>query len=525
MPLLHLSDADYRLPDGTILFHQLNLILSPGINALVGDNGCGKSTLLHLLSGHLKPTTGTLKRQGTVCVLPQQEKPDAVSIASAIGLHKPYTAWLRLNQGDAEEADYTLLEDYWDVFDAVGQALNVMGRSDLTVFDPPTSLSGGQLKQAALAVVFAREADFLLLDEPDNHLDADGQADLQHKIHNTRSTVLLISHHPRLLRLAENIIELSGSPAQITVYGGHFDFYQAEKQKNQEIRDKQFSALTAAHKKQQRFLQKQHDARQQHCARAQQSRTKGGMPKIALDKRRGQAESTQGKWQRQQSAAKESSLHKLLVAKKLAEQDDPVLFTLPESHVATGKLVYACEPIYLPHSGATIPEQRLYGAFRLHICGKNGCGKSTLLRLMAETARVPVALIEQHTTTNRQESLLQALLRADCPLHESEQRTRLSLLGLDTDCCTRPLSTLSGGEAVKAALALALWRRTPAQLLLLDEPDNHLDLNAVQSLVNCLRSFTGALAVVSHDADFVEQLGVSEQLYCAENQWKWVKTI
>jgi ATPase subunit of ABC transporter with duplicated ATPase domains len=108
--------------------------------------------------------------------------------------------------------------------------------------------------------------------------------------------------------------------------------------------------------------------------------------------------------------------------------------------------------------------------------------------------------------------VLERLRQLDSPLPEGELRSRLALLGLQAAQVQTPSGRLSGGERLKAALACALWRKQPAQLLLLDEPTNHLDLASVRALEQALQSYTGALAVVSHDARFLDQLGLTHQL-------------
>ncbi|WP_374680330.1 AAA family ATPase, partial [Hydrocarboniphaga effusa] len=97
---------------------------------------------------------------------------------------------------------------------------------------------------------------------------------------------------------------------------------------------------------------------------------------------------------------------------------------------------------------------------------------------------------------------------------------RLALLGLDEQGIRIPVRWLSGGERLKAALAHALYTDDPAKLLLLDEPDNHLDLAAIQALESLLRQYRGALIVVSHDETFLNRIGLTHRLDASEAGWR-----
>lgn len=106
------------------------------------------------------------------------------------------------------------------------------------------------------------------------------------------------------------------------------------------------------------------------------------------------------------------------------------------------------------------------------------------------------------------------------PAAPAHAQLRLSLLGLDRARADLPCSQLSGGQRLKAALACALYRAQPAQLLLLDEPTHHLDLASVEAIEALLRGHQGALIVASHDAAFLQRLGLQQRLDTAQAQWR-----
>ncbi|NHW17162.1 ATP-binding cassette domain-containing protein, partial [Escherichia coli] len=92
----------------------------------------------------------------------------------------------------------------------------------------------------------------------------------------------------------------------------------------------------------------------------------------------------------------------------------------------------------------------------------------------------------------------------------TDLRMQLAQLGLDNTVINQPMKALSGGEQLKAALILALYQKKPAQLLLLDEPNNHLDLPSLQALEQLLQSYRGALVIVAHDQEFLENIGITK---------------
>ncbi|WP_263852205.1 ATP-binding cassette domain-containing protein [Pseudomonas protegens] len=144
------------------------------------------------------------------------------------------------------------------------------------------------------------------------------------------------------------------------------------------------------------------------------------------------------------------------------------------------------------------------------------------LQPLSGECRVAVAsaYLDQHLAQlDPAHSLLEQLGNAATPLEESALRTRLARLQLDARRVLQPCAQLSGGERLKAALALALWGGNPAQLLLLDEPTNHLDLESVQAFECALRDFPGALVVASHDQAFLQALAPTHELQCSALGW------
>ena len=171
----------------------------------------------------------------------------------------------------------------------------------------------------------------------------------------------------------------------------------------------------------------------------------------------------------------------------------------------------------------------LQGQQRLGIVGSNGSGKSTLLKLLAgqllpqtgeSRIHVKSAYLDQHLAQlDKTQSAIEQLKAANRAAPVSLLRTRLVHLGLTAEKISVACAKLSGGEQLKVALACALYADPPAQLLLLDEPSNHLDLPSLQALESMLRGYPGALVVVSHDQDFLRHLALTDYLRATSDGW------
>ncbi|MBN8799314.1 MAG: ABC-F family ATP-binding cassette domain-containing protein, partial [Stenotrophomonas nitritireducens] len=139
----------------------------------------------------------------------------------------------------------------------------------------------------------------------------------------------------------------------------------------------------------------------------------------------------------------------------------------------------------------------------------------------AVQVNAPHAWLDQHLALPIAAAPAMAQLRhANPAMAEAGLRTRLALLGLDAGQAQRPVEALSGGERMKLALACALYAQPPAQLLLLDEPANHLDLDAMQALETMLRDWPGTLLVAAHDEAFLQGIGITGRLHADAGGWR-----
>lgn len=192
------------------------------------------------------------------------------------------------------------------------------------------------------------------------------------------------------------------------------------------------------------------------------------------------------------------------------------------------RIIAELTDITLPY-GAGKLNLSLQGEQRLGIVGPNGSGKSTQLKLLAgqllpqageSRIHAKSVYLDQHLgQLDKTRSAIEQLKVADQAAPVSLLRTRLVHLGITAEKISVTCEKLSGGEQLKVALACALYAEPPAQLLLLNEPTNHLDLPSLQALESMLRSYPGALVAVSHDQDLLRHLALTDYLGATSAGW------
>ncbi|MGE8385644.1 MAG: ATP-binding cassette domain-containing protein, partial [Pseudomonas putida] len=408
----------------------------------------------------------------------------------------------------------------WDIREQLQMHLQRNGLGHLDWRQPARSLSGGQAMRVALAGAWLSGADYLILDEPSNHLDSDARAQLLSMIEGWDRGLLVISHDRSLLAHMARIVELSSLGLQ--AYGGNYSFYAAQKASQVAQAQQQLARLKQQQQRQARELQRQREDLERHQARAGRQARHANQAKILVDRQQERSQATAGKQHRDHRDARQALLGKVHDAAREVEQATAITLHAPTPQRHAGREVLALQALRLPHGTRKPLDLRLCLGQRLGLVGANGSGKSTLLRLLngelpasPDTFRLSgeTALLDQHCSTLAgHSSVLEHLRQANPVLAQGELRSRLAQLGLDAARIELPSSLLSGGERMKAALAAVLYRERPLDLLLLDEPGNHLDLPSLAALERMLGQFRGALIVASHDAVLLENLALDEYL-------------
>jgi ATPase subunit of ABC transporter with duplicated ATPase domains len=522
----------YALPDGHALFHDLNLSFGRERTGLVGPNGSGKSTLVRLLAGELRPSSGTVHRAAAVAVLPQDFRPaPGAPLSIVLGIHERLSALRRMEAGESTLADLELVGDDWELPERAAAVLARFGLAHLPLDRPVGTVSGGEATRVALAALALGRPDFLLLDEPTNHLDAESREALYAFVEGWTGGLLCVSHDRALLRRMDRIVELSS--LGVRVYGGDYDAYRARRELDDAAASRELESARAALRLREREARALRERQAHREARGRRERATANMPKILLNSRKAQAEATGARVRAVIEREVEERSERVAVARRRVEERERPRFELPTTGLPAGRTVLELRDVTVRFPGADRPvlddvSLRIVGPERVALVGPNGSGKTTLLRVAtgrlapdAGTVRRPpdgeIACLDQEgVALDHARSVLESFRIFHPRMDATAARYALARFLFSHEAALQTVGTLSGGQRLRASLACVLGGELPPSCLVLDEPTNHLDLDALEALESALREYDGALLVVSHDAAFLEAIGVERRLELGE---------
>lgn len=523
----HLS---FSWPDDTAVFTDLSFTLGAGRTGLVAANGAGKSTLLRLLAGELRPTTGSVTTDGVVGYLPQTlPLIDDRSVAEVLGVAEVLDALNALAAGDPSARNFMVIGDDWDVEERTRAQLDRLGLGHIGLDRSLRSLSGGEVVRLGLARALLRRPDVLLLDEPTNNLDADARQGLYDALEEFGGCLLVVSHDRVLLDRMYRIAELHGG--QVSFYGGNFTAYRDA------VTDAQRAAQDAVRSAEQ-FLRREKHQRQQARERADRragtaARTlkDAGLPKIVAGARKRRAQESAGRADDVHAGRVADARSRLEDAERAVRDDDALVLELPGTLVPSGRMMLQLNGIRVVRNGCEVlggVDLTVRGPERIALTGPNGSGKTTLLRTVlgevepdagsVEVSGGRVAYLSQRLDLLDEHRSVAENLAAFAPgMTVTRRRHLLAQFLFRGDAAELPVRVLSGGERLRATLACVLFAEPAPQLLLLDEPTNNLDLVSVGQLESALAAYQGAFIVVSHDASFLDAIGVDRVLRLADS--------
>ncbi|MCW2990457.1 MAG: transporter related protein [Solirubrobacterales bacterium] len=498
------SDLAYAHPGGDLLFENVSFKISPGDHvALVGTNGVGKSTLLRVLIGELAPEEGEASAGGHVAFMPQDvgSAGDTRTVRELLLSLAPgalrsagermLAAERALESGD-DEAGMALgtaigdwsemggyeLEGQWDA-----ACRRIVRASFSELADrPAVTLSGGERKRLVLDVLFASDADVLLLDEPDNFLDVPAKRALEAQIAASRKTVLVISHDREVLAgAAKSVMTLEGNGCWI--HPGSYATYPAAREQRQK-------RLGDAVKR-----WKEEEKRLRELVRTFKERARYS-PDWAK-----KADAMESRWKRFAAPGPPPAPVSDQQIKVRMRGADSARLALVMHDVGIDGLVH-------PFS------EEIHFGERVGLIGPNGGGKTHLMRAFAGEEglhegeirignRVSTGFFTQlnHRGDFAGRSCLE-VVRERVPAVEKAMGA-LARYGL-ADAAQRSYDVLSGGQ--KARLEILCLELEGHNLLLLDEPTDNLDIDSSEALESALEGFEGTVVAVSHDRAFLSRL-------------------
>ena len=454
--LLEAIELKYYVKDRLLIKTEHLQVQAKDRIGLVGRNGCGKTTLLELLAQKKQPESGKVHSYANSELLPQLKKTN-------------------------------------------------------------TTKSGGEVTQDYINQTLVKKPDLLLADEPTTNLDTEHIEKLEKQLQRWQGAFILVSHDREFLdALCTTIWELN--EGEIKEYKGNYSEYVTQK----EIERKQQESAYEQYEKKKQQLEEALVLKEQKAARATKLPKKTSASEAKITGAKPYFANKQKKL-RQTAKAIETRLEKLEKVEKVKEPP-AIKMNLPNEETFTGRIVLRVEDVpgvvgkrVLWHSA----HFQVKGGDKLAIIGPNGSGKTTLMKKLIQQKQgiyfspaVKIGYFSQNLDILQLDQSILENVRSTSTQEESLIRTVLARLHFFREDVYKNVSVLSGGERVKVAFAKIFV--SDINTILMDEPTNFLDLQAVEALESLLQGYAGTVIFVSHDRRFIES--VANQILSIEKQ-------
>ncbi|MBX7206426.1 MAG: ATP-binding cassette domain-containing protein [Bacteroidia bacterium] len=497
------------------LYKDASWHIKPGERiGLIGRNGTGKSTLLRIISGEYSISAGNISKVTGMTIGFFNQDLLSLEVNEPV-LKVALSAFERqlILQDEIEEIIKKLEYDHSDkiiqqltdkqhefeqldgyrIQSKAEEILEGLGFKTADLQKPYKEFSGGWRMRAMLAKLILQNPDLLMLDEPTNHLDLPSIEWLEDYLEDYEGTVIIVSHDRYFLdRMVTKIAEVEN--ARITLYTGNYTDYLEQKEERTELQQAQYENQQKVLKQQERFIER---------FRSKASKATAVQSRIKM-------------------------LEKIKRVEAVQENKSRITVNFSFS-TSSGKIVEEFRDVSKAYPDLEIVKDaniQIERGDKIALIGANGLGKSTVLRMIAGTEsytgiiedgyNVKKAFFAQHQLESLKLSnnLLDELLDHAPLKTENELRTVLGCFLFTGEDVFKKIKVLSGGEKSRVALAKVLL--SDANFLLLDEPSNHLDMQAVNVLIQALKSYKGSLIMVSHDRFFISE--IANKIWYIENK-------
>ena len=496
---IQIKDCELSFPHKTC-FENFSCQIAYGSRiAIIGRNGSGKTSLLKMIA--------------SIC------GQDIV-----VG----YVPQVIVDHMDLYEKGIN--SDISEGLDNICDAEKVTNFQDEHETDCISVLSGGQRLNKAITEALILHPNVLLLDEPTNHLDTRNRKSLMRMLQNYRGTLIMVSHDKELLRnCVDSLWHIDNG--KVHIFSGNYDDYIREIKLKRSSIEGELELLNRKKKDMHHKLMQEQERSSKSKAKGQKSIDNRKWPTVVSHAKAGRAEETSG---HKKSAIdkRKSDLTESLSDLRIPEIIIPK-FSIEATDAGRGVIVQISEAsVSYYHGQPILSGITLNLAFgdRIAITGDNGSGKSTLIRAILGDESIyktgdwhvikrdDFGYLDQHyTTLHPEKTVLETISELAPDLHHAEIRRHLNeFLFRKNEEVTAYVRTLSGGE--KARLSLAQIAAKTPQLLILDEITNNLDLEKKDHVAQVLKAFPGAIIIISHDADFLEEIGVNSYFKIIDGQ-------
>ncbi len=514
MPILTLSEAQLAYGHWPLL-NRANLAIEAGDRlGLIGRNGTGKSSLMRILAGHEQLDDGLIQRQQAISIVyvpqesvfePTQTVFEAVSEGLALvkDMRNEYESLSLTSTSDADHDRLSWLQDQLEAQSGWAweqRVEEILERMSLEAGACLGALSGGQQKRVALAKGLVARPDLLLLDEPTNHLDLDSIEWLESLLLDLNLSLLFVTHDRSFLdRVCTGIVELDRG--LLRKYPGNYLAYEG-------LKDAEISAEALANARADKLLA-QEEAWSRKGVEARRTKSLARLDRLSV--------------LRDQRRERRDQLGQVAMAVSRGEQ--------------SGKLVADLSKVSMRFGDKVLVEAftgTILRGDKIALMGPNGCGKTTLLKLLLGDlqpsegriqlgTKLSVAYFDQMREGLRLEDSLADTISPGSEWVEIDGARKhvKGYLGdflFSPERANSPVSSLSGGERNRLLLARLFAR--PANLLVLDEPTNDLDIDTLELLEGLLLNYKGTVFLVSHDRRFVDNVATSILASEGAGQWR-----